>query len=257
MAEKHPSFRQPEDATIPVWRYTNLSKFAWMLQNSALYFSRADLLGDPYEGYVTKRMAVEGPVEVIAHMAAEAKKSGKEFGEKEMELAKRAGMAMFGANPRFSRCMFVNCWHMAKHESAAMWKLYTSDNHSICMRSTYQQLWDCLPEKFCYLGEVTYLDYDSEFFDVGYAFNCVLHKRTSFNHEREVRAVMMDPTALADEPEPPTRKVIDVDLKALIHDVYVGPSAAAPLLDVVQKLLDQAGFAVEVKQSGLNAPPAY
>jgi hypothetical protein len=67
----------------------------------------------------------------------------------------------------------------------------------------------------------------------------------------------MDPTALADEPEPPTRKVIDVDLKALINDVYVGPSAAAPLLEVVQKLLDQAGFAVEVKQSGLNAPPAY
>jgi hypothetical protein len=67
MAETHPSFRQPADTTVPVWRYTDLSKFVWMLQKNALYFSRADLLGDPYEGQVIRRMAVEGPLSVIAN----------------------------------------------------------------------------------------------------------------------------------------------------------------------------------------------
>jgi hypothetical protein len=255
MAETHPSFRQPADTMVPVWRYTDLSKFVWMLQKKALYFSRADLLGDPYEGYVTRRMALEGPLSVIAQLKAEIEKSGGEFGEKEMEMAKWTGEQMFRVNAR--RIMFVNCWHMSKHESAAMWKLYTPDNHSICIRSTYQELWNCLPEKLCYLGEVTYLDYDSELFDHGNMLNLVLHKRTSFAHEREVRAVIMDGTALTGEQEPPTHKVINVDLKALIQDVYIGPTALPPLRDVVQNLLDQVGFDIEVKQSGLNAPPAY
>jgi hypothetical protein len=151
-----------------------------------------------------------------------------------------------------SKWMFVNCWHMAKHESAAMWKLYTSENHSICIRSTYQQLWDCLPAKHWYLGTISYLDYDSEFFEIGNLFNFVMHKRTSFTHEQEVRAVVMAPPQMQE-----THKVIDIDLKALIHDVYIGPTAAPPLLDVVQKLLDDAGFAVKVRQSDLNAPPLY
>jgi hypothetical protein len=101
-------------------------------------------------------------------------------------MVKRAGEQMFRVNAR--RIMFVNYWAHVLHESAAMWKLYTSDNHSNCIRSTFQPLWDCLPEKLCYLGEVTYLDYDSEFFDHGNMFDLVLHKRTSFAHEREVVA---------------------------------------------------------------------
>jgi hypothetical protein len=67
MAESHPSFPQPEDTGVSVWRYIDLSKFVWMLQRKALYFTRADLLGDPYEAYYTRAMAdptgfVEGVV---------------------------------------------------------------------------------------------------------------------------------------------------------------------------------------------------
>ena len=60
---------------------------------------------------------------------------------------------------------FISCWHANKHESQAMWKLYTSMNDSICIRSMYKRLWDCLPEKECYLGEVKYIDYDLDAFD--------------------------------------------------------------------------------------------
>jgi hypothetical protein len=57
MATTHPSFHQPDDTSISVWRYTDLSKFIWMLQKRAFYFARADLLDDPYEGYHTRVMA--------------------------------------------------------------------------------------------------------------------------------------------------------------------------------------------------------
>jgi hypothetical protein len=42
----HPSFRQPRDPRICLWRYMDLSKFVALLQERALVFARADKLGD-------------------------------------------------------------------------------------------------------------------------------------------------------------------------------------------------------------------
>jgi hypothetical protein len=87
------------------------------------------------------------------------------------------------------KTMYVNRWHMAKHESQATWKLYTSMNDSICIRSTYEKLWQCLPENV-YLGKVTYVDYEIEAFSSVNLLNPIMHKRSSFSHEQEVRAVI-------------------------------------------------------------------
>ena len=46
----HPSFKQPENNKIMVWRYMDFTKFVSMLENGGLFFCRADLLGDPFEG---------------------------------------------------------------------------------------------------------------------------------------------------------------------------------------------------------------
>lgn len=56
MITAHPSFVAPRDQHIRTWRYMDLVKFLWMLQNSALYFARLDCFVDPYEGYYTKPM---------------------------------------------------------------------------------------------------------------------------------------------------------------------------------------------------------
>jgi hypothetical protein len=48
-----------------------------------------------------------------------------------------------------------------------------------------------------------------------------------------------------------------VDLERLIGEVDLAPDAKAPLSDVVQGLLDQAGLKLTVKQSGINAPLAW
>lgn len=48
----HPSFAQPTDPAVWLWRYMDLSKFAALLQRKALVFARADALGDKFEGSV-------------------------------------------------------------------------------------------------------------------------------------------------------------------------------------------------------------
>ena len=41
---------RPLDDTV-LWRYMDFTKFVSLLEKSALFFPRADKLGDPFEGY--------------------------------------------------------------------------------------------------------------------------------------------------------------------------------------------------------------
>jgi hypothetical protein len=43
------SYKLPEPHT-PLWRYMDFAKFVAMLKDRALYFARADMLGDQFEG---------------------------------------------------------------------------------------------------------------------------------------------------------------------------------------------------------------
>jgi hypothetical protein len=51
----HPRFVAPSNPEIRLWRYMDLSKFIALLQDRALYFARADKLGDPFEGSSPKK----------------------------------------------------------------------------------------------------------------------------------------------------------------------------------------------------------
>jgi hypothetical protein len=86
--------------------------------------------------------------------------------------------------------MLINCWHMNEHESAAMWKLYSRSSEAIGIRSTDARLRACLPDDIN-IGTVKYIDYhgDSYVAEGNVAFPYV-HKRRSFELERELRAVM-------------------------------------------------------------------
>jgi hypothetical protein len=53
---QHESFRLPTNKDIPIWRYMDLAKYLSMLDRRRLFFGRATLLGDPFEGSSTKAM---------------------------------------------------------------------------------------------------------------------------------------------------------------------------------------------------------
>jgi hypothetical protein len=109
------------------------------------------------------------------------------------------------------------------------------------------------------LGKVTYLDYDLDIFDSKNLLSLIMHKRSSFNHEQEVRAVIMDLENIrpsSNDKVAAPGKVVEVDIPTLIKEVYVAPDSRAPLMEVVQRLVEESGLEIEVKQSGVNAPPA-
>jgi len=53
-ADEHPLFPPPADRDVPVWRYVEFPKFIDLLERRKMFFSRADYLGDPFEGSVTR-----------------------------------------------------------------------------------------------------------------------------------------------------------------------------------------------------------
>jgi hypothetical protein len=49
MFKERPNYTLPEKLDVPVWRYMDIARLISMLENSALYFCRADKLGDQFE----------------------------------------------------------------------------------------------------------------------------------------------------------------------------------------------------------------
>jgi hypothetical protein len=254
MITEHPSFKAPT-YDVAIWRYMDLAKFLWFLKRRALYFSRSDLLGDPYEGHYTQA-EIEQEHLVVERLRAETN------GAMADDLIR--GLLSFQRKNvnDFKRTFFVNCWHMNDLESAAMWKLYAPHHHSVCVKSTYSRLANALPPE-CMAGSVNYIDYRSSIIKGGNAFNYIVHKRRSFEHENELRAVIWNVEWESDgevnRPKVPAEvgRNIEIDINSFVTDVLVSPDSDGLLLEVVSDACLSAGLNVPVLKSDVNAPPLY
>jgi len=250
----HESFILPTNKEIAIWRYMDLAKYLAMLESRSLFFARAPLLGDPFEGSSPK-MLVDGREYVRANRASDpALADWKDTPESFFDSIANTYKDMV-------QRYLINCWHMSEHESAAMWKLYSSSNEAVCIRSIYRRLRAGLPQ-CVFVGEINYINYETQIFSPSNAFNFIMHKRLSFAHERELRAVFWEMDG-SPEAQPfktkiePTGLLISVDLPSLIDHVYVSPAAAPWFSNLVAAMTAKCGFNFPVSQSNLAASPLY
>src|SRR3990172_7066486 len=168
-AEVHRVFIAPKNPNIKIWRYMDFTKYLSFLEKRALFFTRSDKFDDPYEGSTTQANVTNRST-----------------------VYKNASPSWLEQWSLWSRqWTYINCWHMNEYESAAMWSLYAKTNEAIAIQSTYQRLFDCLPPK-TYVGKVHYIDYDKDWLPEGNTFFPYVHKRKSFEHEQELRAVIQE-----------------------------------------------------------------
>jgi hypothetical protein len=148
---------------------------------------------------------------------------------------------------------------MAEQESAAMWKLYARTEEAICVRSTFAKLSNLLPEDV-FVGQLIYVDYDRHIVPYGNILWPYVHKRRSFEHERELRALIADMQGAFSSPpsEPPCDGVWrSIDLEALIDSVYVAPTAPGWFKDTVQATMKQFGLHLPLVRSALDESPLW
>ena len=260
MISPHPSFVWPIDQNVKIWRYTDLAKFTSLLFTSNLFFSRAAFLGDPYEGSIPK-IQYELREYIIANRATDP--NLKNWADIKDDQTLRD---MFATEAKFReqsvKEFFVSCWHMNEQESAAMWRLYTLATEAVCIQSTFSRLASALPG-YVNVGVVKYIDYDRDIIPADNLFNAVLHKRKSFSHEQEVRAVAWERLA-GDKGGDEIQKNmnagglrISVNLQQLVERVYISPTASPWFEDVINYLVNANNLKVPVMKSSLAATPLY
>lgn len=238
----HEIFRQPPDPNVKVWRYMDFTKYVALLESSSLWFSRIDRLGDPFEASWTaasderlREVLVPGP---STQMAIEEVRSSLARGRK-----------------MFRDSTYVSCWHSGDHESAAMWHLYSKTDESVAVQTTYAQLVSVLPHHVL-IGLVQYIDYDTARFSPDNALRPAAHKRLSYEHEREVRALMLAGIEREEDPRP-VGIGVPVDLRALVQRVYVAPDSSPWYHDLVRAVTRRLGWAFEIAPSRLSDRPIF
>jgi hypothetical protein len=122
----------------------DFTKFVSLISSGSLFFCRADLFKDPFEGSYSKANVALRP-QVYKGMPEE-------------QLGKMmAQMARFAKWVR--EWTYINCWHTNEYESAAMWDLYAKTNEAVAIETSYGKLKNVLPENV-FLGCVKYIDYN-------------------------------------------------------------------------------------------------
>ena len=241
MFESHPNLSLPQ-ASDTLWRYLDLWRFLSLLEQGSLWFSRLDGLEDPYEGFPPK------PLVDDARRIPE--------GLPEIEHQRWAQVA--GRNERVftlgREIVCVSCWHVNPVESAGMWRLYAALGEGIAIKTTFEDLRRSFirEEPTVLGGMVRYVDFESYRPTEWNVIDWATLKRTSFEHEREFRAIVMPLTWPA-----PAGLAVPVDLDNLIAGVYVSPAAVPWYANLVRRVCARYDLKAEVHQSELLSHPLY
>lgn len=244
MFTEHPCFLPPENTNEQIWRYMDFTKLISIINSQSLFFTRADKFNDPFEGSMSAQNVKMRHIVYNGQIPTE-----------QMEK-------LSNYRRELRRFMLINCWHMNDHESDAMWKLYLQSNEGIAIQSTFERLKNCFSKtaERIYIGKVLYSDYDKEWIAEDNLMRPFLHKRKSFEHEKEVRAILYkDPKSPIAEQADVCDIGIDitVDLAILVENIYISPLAQKWFFDLVKTSINKYGYSFNIHQSSLMSEPSY
>ena len=237
MYEQHPEFTTPPQEAI-LWRYMDFTKFVSLLDRSSAFFCRADKLGDPSDPF-------EGSLSQASYDTMQLRHHAN------VVESWRERQSILDA---WRRMNMVNCWHRSDYESDAMWKIYTAQKEGIVIRTDFVSLAaSFIGDEPIFIGEVKYIDYNTEVIPERYLLHSLLYKRNHFEHEREIRALkeVQDRSNL-----PETGEYCPIDLSILIQEVIVSPLAPSWFAELVKSVAGKFGLQAEIKLSALAILPA-
>ncbi|MEJ7829907.1 MAG: hypothetical protein WKF91_16990 [Segetibacter sp.] len=249
-------YQIPEDNSV-LWRFMDFTKFVSLLKTKSLFFTRADKFQDPFEGakgLLKNKSKWDRHYKEFFIEAIKTVPGGEGLNKPEKELLKEAKRLLSQLNSVGERQVketFINCWYENKYESEAMWKLYTSSlDQGIAIKTTYKRLYKGLyrsPD--IHIGRVNYIDFASSFAGINDSF---WYKRKSFEHEREVRAVLKDFRATEE-----LGKLISVNMSILIEKVYLSPTSQSWFKELVKDVMSKYELNKRIEVSDMTAKPFH
>ncbi len=248
-------FQPHDDAETPagndlVWRYMDLPKFMSLLVDRALYMPSVLSIAkaDPYEGVMTDKQ--HEAIRTLSRLMDSIEGDGEKPSDNASIIAslfidpplnpKVEGPARELVHEEINRGHeYVSCWHLNGHESDAMWKLYGLKGQGIAIRSSVKRLKDAIESAVdpIHIGRVRYEDYSTYEIPPGQPVSRLLTKRRSFQHENELRMIVVK--------HPPTPGLIGfvtpginvpLNLNRLIESIWLAPDADPWMQSLIQKI---------------------
>ena len=223
-----------------LFRYMDFPKYAWMMQNKALYFPSLEQLAssDPWEGCHSKLNFEDQVVYKIPLPYGDINWTRPELSKGAIEARKN---------------LFANCWHMNDSESDAQWRIYGANANSLAIVSSGERLSKAIiDERAVYCTQIRYYNPSKETTPVGNIFFPAIYKRSAFSHECECRLIYWK-TSQDDSIE--CKGVsISVSLEALIEQVVISPRAEKWFIKTVEDFTTKMGFSFCISQSDLLNP---
>ena len=211
----------------------DFTKFISLLDKKSLFFSRVDTLIDKYEGK-------------ISEITLEEIKNNTKY----VKYIRDSAEEIICRNQEYKKEIFVNCWHVNDYEPYSMWKVHTTMNTGIAVKSTYADLKRCFkdlnPDKF---GLIKYIDFNSNPIPIEDLYESFLHKRKNFSHENELRVIIFEKQK-SEFIQGIYRKI---NLNKLIDKVVVSPSSTLWHKELTESILHQYHYDdIEVEFSALD-----
>jgi hypothetical protein len=231
-----------------LWRYMDYSKFMQLLTQKALYFCGARNFEDPFEGQYA--WGPKGNAEFVKTQRSLHLKYG---GGMDFEAFMSINMKTLND---ISSQTYINCWHQSEHESEAMWKLYCKNPaEGVLIKTTENKLRNSLQalslEKL-HLNAVKYVrnnwikQYNPE-------KEVFFRKRSSFEHEKEFRAIFQNNPY--DGSMPKHGHLVSVDLNNLIQEIRVSPLSNKSFCELVESSALNASLTVPLMNSEIEIQP--
>lgn len=242
--------------TDKLWRYMDLGKFIHLISTGKLYFASADSFEDPFEGAKGNverkeewdRFCLDFLREAIRTVpGATQEMLAPDHIEKESQRL-LTELNQSGSWQRQHK--FISCWHCNPYESEAMWKLYSvNTRNAVAVQTTASHLYDALDRNpRIEIGKVKYIDYNNRFSSIN---GSCWYKRKSFEHEREVRAIVTNYDTFS------KGLLIPVDLTALIDCLFISPYAPKWFEEVVRSVVEKYEINIPVVYSDMTQQPFY
>lgn len=269
-----PSEWEPEQpkGDKDIWRYVTFPKFVSILNTESLWFSSAGEFDDPYEGAVPFRTVQKR----IADHIGEPDDTDI---DKVTQTSAYETLFHIGAR----EASYMNCWHLNPYESVAMWDLYSSEGKGIAIQTTVEKFVNSIvnrpvkwgseweyedPQDLIEVGKVKYIDYNEDEIPPRNLTAPLFHKRKSYKHEQEFRAVyskILDVTDLLDGEEVhtdmfdkfPAGEPISVDLEHLIETVYIAPDSPGWFQESVEAVVHEFEYDFDTQRSSLETDPLF
>lgn len=254
-----PGITPPHDEDF-LWRYMSFEKFVSLLATKSLFYTRADKFDDPFEGF-TPPLVKEDYQRTVGDTNIY-----EDF------------------QKNFRKYALCSCWHHGNEESIAMWDKYHMHNSGIAIKTKYKDFKACLGEGYrVFLGKIEYINHyeypvPHNIKDLSPLYTWYFHKRKTFEHEKEFRAIFFDVPrslmdyidkdgnlinlegALKDDKYPDTcstGKPLEVDVDKLIGEVVTSPYIRNEkwITETVCSVVNQYGFDFVVNPSKLLDEP--